>query len=456
MDGPSAELLARMPLAEAVFLLWRHVADEARLQRIFEDHRGRSYEKQITFPTMVQLIADALLAFGGSGHQSFSRASEAGALEASIRAAYGKLSRMPIPLSLGLFSELTDRLRDLFPESGRRLPPSSLQAFAVITLDGKAIKRVAKRLKPLRGLSGGVLGGRALVAMEYETGTALALHAHPDGDANDVRFVPDLLPAIRNRIDGPRLWLADRQFCDLVQMEYFTEAHDHFLVRYNAKLSFHRDASQPVRRGIDRQGRRYEEEWGWGGRNGHPKRRFMRRIRLIRPGEDDVLLATDLLSWQDYPAEELLDLYLERWGIERMFQKVTEVFGLEHLIGGTPESTIFQFVFCLLLYNQIQLVRAYVAAHQRRDFETISLEQLFIDVQRELIAWTIVIPVDVTIGYLAPTTARRVRQRLHQLLGNQWSTRWIKARNKKRRSHQNNPYTRTHSSVYRILQDQPS
>jgi hypothetical protein len=44
-----------------------------------------------------------------------------------------------------------------------------------------------------------------------------------------------------------------------------------------------------------------------------------------------------------------------------MFQQVTEVFRLQRLIGGTPQATVFQCAFCLLLYNVIQVMRAQVA-----------------------------------------------------------------------------------------------
>jgi len=61
-------------------------------------------------------------------------------------------------------------------------------------MDGKAIKKVAKRLKLLRKVGGGLLGGRALVGIHYETGLVLGMHADEDGDANDVRFVPTFCP----------------------------------------------------------------------------------------------------------------------------------------------------------------------------------------------------------------------------------------------------------------------
>jgi len=45
MDGIQEGILAKMPLAEAVLTVWRFVADEDRLQSVFERHRGRCYEQ---------------------------------------------------------------------------------------------------------------------------------------------------------------------------------------------------------------------------------------------------------------------------------------------------------------------------------------------------------------------------------------------------------------------------
>jgi hypothetical protein len=44
------------------------------LQRLFEDHRGRCYTKVISFPLLVNLIADALLEHQGSANRSFEHA----------------------------------------------------------------------------------------------------------------------------------------------------------------------------------------------------------------------------------------------------------------------------------------------------------------------------------------------------------------------------------------------
>jgi hypothetical protein len=454
MDCGFMEVAVRMPLAEAVFWLWRWVTREDRLQSLWGRYRGRCYEKIISFSLMVHLIADALLRYEGSGRRSFEKSVESGALAASVTAAYGKLRRMPIPLSQAFLSECTAALTEAFPAKAERELPKSLRGFRVVILDGKAIKRVAKRLNLLRGIPGGLLGGRALVALEWSTGLAAAMHAHPDGEANDVRFMPELVPVARQRVPGPRLWIGDRGFCDLEQPTRFTaEPGDHFLVRYHPKVKFYQDLEQPERTGQTQDGMTYVERWGWLGGPKDKRRRYVRRIHLIHPGAEDIILITDLLEADKYPAEDLLWLYTERWGIEEVFQQVTEVFGLQGLIGGTPEACIFQFAFCLLLYNMIQVVRGYVAEGQGREPEEISTEKLFDDVEQQLIAWNVVFEPDTTQQYFERLSGLTdLRSRLRTLLGHVWSNTWLKSRPQRNHGRTLRKRTRTHTSVYRILQ----
>lgn len=447
MEGFDEAMLAKLPLAEAVLTTWRFIADEERLQAIFNQYRGRCYEQTISFATMVQLVADALLEHEGSGNQSFARAYESGDLKATTRAAYGKLGRLPLALSVGWFGELSAAITELFPAEASRETAPCLDGFTIVTIDGKTIKRVAKRLKPLRTASGGVIGGKALVATEYATGLAIAMAADLDGEANDVRLLPDLLPEVRQRTAGPRLWVGDRAFGAPMHISRFTAEEDSFVLRYNAQTHFFRDPGETVRKGVDDAGRAFTEECGWLGRDGNKHQCYVRRITLHREGEEDIAIVTDLFGSRKYPAKVLLSLYRDRWGIEQMFQQVTEVFGLEKLIGGRPEATIFQFAFCLLLYNQMQLVRAYVVKHQEVETDRVSLEQLFVDVRRELIAWTVVGgPID-----LPQHTPAQTRRRLDTLLRKQWSDRWLKATRDHPKPKKMPPKTKTHTSVYRAL-----
>jgi hypothetical protein len=458
MEGFEKEVCKRLPLGEAVLRLFDFVCQEKFLQDVFERHRGRSYTSVIEFPTFVQLIADALLKHNGSGRKSFQRAEINGDLETTIRAPYGKLARVPLSLSVGLLSETTSVLNEVFPETvADSEVPASLHEMEVIYYDGKKIKHVAKRLKALRKVRGHVLGGKLVVAQSLSTGMALAIGACEDGETADPPLVPDVLEEVRRVVPQLRLHVGDRAFCDLKQACLFTkEEGDHFLVRWNRKVKFHRDDRWETVTGTDCRGLTYREDWGWIGNEGDPRRRYVRRIHLERPGkEEDLILLTNLVDPDEYPADDLLQVYLQRWGIEQMFQKVTEVFHLQTLIGSTPQATVFQASFCLLLYNMIQVIRAYIAEGQEIEVKEISTENLFYDVHRQLTAWNEVLSVEATVGLLSTTwTAAQVANRLRQLLHGQWSECWRKAAsNTHRAPPKNTDYLKGgHTSVYRLIQ----
>jgi hypothetical protein len=320
----------------------------------------------------------------------------------------------------------------------------------VLVVDGKAIKRVAKRLKPLQGRKGGVLGGKALVALELRSGLAVAMATHPDGETNDAKLVPALLPQGREHVAGARLWVADRQFCDLTQTAAFATDGDQFLVRYHPKTHFCPEATPPAQAGQDAHGRHWQQDWGWLGSEQATQRRFVRRITLYRPGEETIILLTDLLNAHQYPATDLLERYLARWSIERVFQQITEVFHLHTLIGTTPQGTVFQFAFCLLLYNLVQVVRAYVATAQARPVQTLSTELLFDDVHRQLTE--LVPPVQIEPLFAPLPSVKCLCEQLTTLLATVWTPRWLKAPPKKPKA----PVARyairgNQTSVYRLV-----
>jgi hypothetical protein len=455
MEGFAKEVCKRLPLGEAALRLFDFISQEDFLDDVFKKYRGRSYEDTIRFPLFVQLITDALLQHGGSGHRSFQHAVENEELEATIRAAYGKLARVPISLSVGYFGAATRRLEQVFPAAENPLP-RSLRGFEPTAIDGKKIKHVLKRMKALRGIKGHVLGGKLVAAMSLRTNLAVALAADPDGEISDAPLVPGVLAQIRGTSTRSRLMIADRQFCDLIQPQQFVAEDYHFVIRYNAKVKFHRDHSRPVKTGVNEDGLSYSEEWGWLGSQNDARRLYVRRITLKRRGAEDIILVTDLLDENKYPATDLLAVYLMRWGIENMFQRVTEVFHLRRLIGSTPQATVFQASFCLLLYNLIQVIRQYIAAAQEVEPETISTENLFDDVTRQLVSWTELLPTRDTVALLQTTwTAAQLSRRLEEVLRHTWRNAWRKAPSSSHKPQKNDQqYLKGgHNSVYRILRD---
>jgi hypothetical protein len=450
----SLEACSRLPLADASLRLLDYVFDADFLDGVFEHYRCRSYKKVVSLGTMAHIISDSLLGHLGSAHQTIRQAQVDGILDVTVQAAYAKLRRIPIPLSSGMFAECTQRLTGLNAVCKYDLP-SSLSEFQPHAFDGKKVKYVLKRLKLLRGLNGNIYGGKLLTVQNMATKQAVAFEATPDGEASDNPLVAGAVARIRQMPDStPKLWVGDRAFCEFACLRLLSEKSDHFVIRFSARCRFHRDETKPTRKGIDDKERSFVEEWGWLGAGVH--RIEVRMISVKRENAEPLNVITSLLDADRYPATDLLILYRKRWGIETMFQQVVQTFGLRRLISGTPQATVFQAAFCLLLYNISIIIRNYVALGAQRDVQTVSSQLLYDDLVRELTGWMKVIGPDQTPAVLRSTMfngPENFKQYLRKTLGGVWTDRWAKAPTPKR-SPKKPPraYLRGgHSSVHKIL-----
>jgi len=451
LEAFDTALIERLPLAEATLQLFDFVLEPKWLDRLYEEHRGRCYTDELTFPAFVGLLRDCLLMHGGSGHKGVVEAEKAGTMPVAQSSFYRKLSRMPVEVSEAMLRECTLRLHELVPPSQQRVLPSCVDGFEVYNGDGKKLKKAAKRLKACRGYGGKLLAAKVLVAMNARSGLAVAMSSALDGEANDVPLVPGLLPQARACGDKPILWVVDRQFGDLKTVRKLTGRRDHFLARIRSGPRFTADPSRPCTSGTDKKGRRYVDECGWLGGAANKDRLYVRRITLDLDDGEQLVLISDLTDADAFAAEDLLEIYRGRWNIEELFQQVSEVFELRRLIGCTPQAGIFQAAFCLLMYNLVQTIRAYAARDGGVKRQEVSTHNLFYDVKRELICWT----------YLeAPLTrspvrdAPSMRRHLGRLLAGVWCETWLKAADKKPRKKK--PPERAlhggHTSVWRLLQ----
>ena len=171
-----------------------------------EIESGRCYHNPLAFAELVTVLTDAVTRYRGSGLPAIDQALGHQRLSTRARAVYGKRARLPLPLAEAFLAGLSARLRPLFPAGLYRTAlPASLAGLAVVILDGKKIKKAAKRLLATRGQPGKLYGGKILAAYLPAEGLVVALAADPDGEANDIRLVPRALPLARAAVAGPRL-----------------------------------------------------------------------------------------------------------------------------------------------------------------------------------------------------------------------------------------------------------
>jgi hypothetical protein len=455
----SASVLERLPLADGVWRVLHFIMADCWLNDVWQRERGCCYEKTLKFSTLAHLVADALLEHDGSGRQAFERAQEAETLPVSIGSAYEKLGNLPLSLSEAMLGEGTARLHELLPMDPAVDPfplPCCWEGFEVFSADGKAIKHVKRLLKPLRGLQAGILGARASVALNLRTGTAIGMVGHLDGEAGEAALTEELLVTMAAAAaDKPWLAVLDRLYCNLSFPGRVLLAGGHFLIRYCSNTTFVVDPARAAHESRDAQGQRIVQEWGRLGKTAGDQALSVRRITLHLDHGKTISVITDLLDEAAFPAEDLLATYHKRWGIETVFHQITDVFSLEHLIGTSPSAVLFQFAFCLLMYNTLQVLRAHLAAHQKCEAQKISNEKLFYDVKRQLVSVSELVEVTRLLDLLgeAPTAAQ-LRDHLRENLHDAWSNRWWKAPSSRGGGHKK-VKTRVlgnHTSTYRVLQ----
>lgn len=455
----AAAVLAKLPLADAVWRVLHFALADSWLEDLWERERGRCYERELKFSTLARLVAEALTQHSGSGRQAFERGRESETLSVSIGSAFGKLGNLPLSLSETLLEEGTPRLQELLPKNPvvDSFPlPVCWNGHEVFGLDGKAIKHVKRLLKPLRGLQAGILGARASVALNLRTGMAVSMTGNLDGEAGEGSLTESLLSTI-SATAGGKPWVAvlDRLYCNLSFPRLVLAAGGHFLIRYCSNTHFVADPARPAQESRDTQGLRIVQEWGRLGKSAGSRALYVRRITLYLSDGKEISVITDLLDESAYPPEDLLATYRKRWGIEKVFHQITDVFSLKNLIGTTPQAVLFQLSFCLLMYNTLQVLRAHLAFHQKCDAEKISNEKLFYDLKRQMVSVDELVEEEQLFDLLgeAPTAAD-LRDYLTENLHGVWSKRWRKAPSSGGGGHKK-VKTRVlgnHTSTYRVFQ----
>ncbi len=452
MDAFETELMRRSPLAGCVLELGDHVFDAAFLRQVYDAHRGRCYEDTLSFGGFLTLMRDALVRHGGSAHALFVELEADGAEPVDESNFYRKLARMPAAVSRALLRDGTSRLAALMPGPTAALP-ACLDAFDVVIGDGEKIKDAARRLAPTRGFTGALIGARALVGIDARTGLAVAMSDSLDGMGNDPPLVPGLMTQLAGLAGGrPLLSVWDRAFGEPKTMRaMIARPGDAFVTRVKGN---HRFTATSRVETTDARGRTVIDEVGHSG-GGSPRARqpalASRRVTLRRPGAEDVVVVTNLTDRALYPAADLLDLYARRWGIEQVFQQVTETFSLRHLIGCAPQAVLLQFAYCLLLYNMMQVTRAYVAEDGKVLMAVVSMHYLFDHARRQLQAWAY--HTDGT-WPRSGRTAAQMRDRLRALLAGVWDPKLFTKAADKRPRVKPKPVGRLkggHNSVQRVL-----
>jgi len=357
--GSAITVMAQLGLERVLAPSW--------LDEVFDEYRGRQYEREVLFSTVVDVVALVALGLQPSVHAA-ARARED--IRVSLGSLYDKINHTEPALGRALVKQSVQRLTPVV-EHLQEGQSSLCPGYRARIVDGNCLAPSEKRLKPLRKVRSAALPGRSLVVYDPDRRLVIDVLPSEDGHAGERALMADLLPTA---MPGD-LWIGDRAFCTYAIMASWQNRGAAFLVRQhaaNAKLS----AFTPLREaGNTDTGSVFEQFVDCFGPDGSSIR--LRRIELhlhkaTEDGETIVALLTNLP--ESITAAQIANLYRERWTIESMFQKIESILKSEVKTLGHPRAALFSFCVALLAFNILSMLQ--VAVEKRHQVAPHSPDEL--------------------------------------------------------------------------------
>jgi IS4 transposase len=353
LDEILSRFVKRTPISVMAQLGIERVLEPKSIDALFEDHRGRQYERELLFSTTVDVAALVALGLRPSVRAA---AREREDLGVSLSALYEKLNNTEPALGRALV-QLSARQLEPVMAQFRLDEATTCPGYQVRIVDGNCLAPSEKRLKALRQVRSAALPGRSLVVYDPDASLVLDVLPCEDGHGGERTLMTALLPTAQ----PGQLWIADRNFCTFNIMAAWKTRDCAFAVREhgtNAKLSAYDSA---IEKGTCETGIVYEHSVDCHGPDGTSLRLRRIEIRLYKPTEDGertISILTNLLS--EVTAVQIAELYRKRWTIETMFQKLERVLASEVRTLGYPRAALFFFCVALLAYNVLSVVQAAV------------------------------------------------------------------------------------------------
>jgi IS4 transposase len=380
-----ASVMARTLLDQAFPATW--------LDAVFAQHRGRQYERDLLFSTVVELMMLVVVGLQPSLHAAARQSRD---LPVSLAALYDKIKRTDPDLLGALVRASAERLEPVLAELGPG--PARLPGYALRVIDGNHLPASEKRLTALRACPGAALPGTAIVVYDPDSGLVTDLVAGEDAYEHE----RVLSRALFERAEPGQVWIGDRHFCPGALLRGWDAAGAGFVVREHARHPRLSGESAWRKAGRTETGRLREQAITLAdpGAQAAPWRRI--ELTLDRPSQAGERI---LRVWTNLPAQvsaaQIAQAYRDRWRIEGMFQRLERVLHSEITSLGHPRAALLGFGVALLAYNVLALIERCVERAQTaagKPAPTVSLYHLALQVRSGYEGLRIALPADCATG----------------------------------------------------------
>ena len=351
MEDTLDAFVREAPVAVMVRASLSQALADSTLDELFDRTAQAQYTKELTFSTLVKLMAPVTLGTYTSIHQAYRQARD---VPVSITAVYDKLQRLEPAVLQAVVEQTARRLGEIVGALPLPHPPA-VADLHVRMLDGNFLAGTDRRLDCLRGSGAAALPGMALVVRDGTTGLLTDILPCEDAYTNERGLHERLLPLVR----AGDLWVADRNFCTLDYLGGIAEREGRFLIRHHSGTQL-TPLTEGRYVGSNASGDLYEQTVLVSGRL---KCRciLVELFEPLRDGSEELRLLTNVPR-SKAGAKRLAELYRTRWQIETAFQELTCNLRCEVQTLGYPKAALFAFALALVAYNVVKVVQAALAA----------------------------------------------------------------------------------------------
>jgi hypothetical protein len=333
------------------------------LDVVFAKHAKLQYVRKLLFSALVGLMCQVVCGIRRSICEAYQQGTEK--ISVSLTSVYNKLQGVEDDVSAELVRCSVGRLKPVIQSLGALRSPL-LPGYRVRVLDGNHLAGTEHRLKELRRTRSGPLPGQALAVYHPELEMIVDVFPCQDAHAQERSVVQQVVTRMR----AGELWIADRNFCT-TRMLFGVAGHGaFFLIRQHASTLVCTLLGKRRACGKAPNGRLFEQqvelENKLTGEKMIVRRVTLERTEAMADGEREIQVLTNLPE-KAASAAKVMELYRERWTIERAFGELEREITSEINTLGYPKAALFGFCVALAAYNAMKVVKASLGAVHGRE-----------------------------------------------------------------------------------------
>jgi Transposase DDE domain len=338
---------------------------------LFAQNAPTQGTRQLTISALTGLMIQVVSGARRSIHAAFQfdQAAPTPAITASVQAVYTKLGRLDPHFSEAAVRASAQRLEPVLRAAGCTEFPG-WHGSRVRIIDGTDLAGSEHRLKVLRTIQAAGLPGRLVAEFDPATGLVVDVTASEDAYASE----RTLVQSIYARAQPTDLFVADRFYCTIRLLRAILDRRARFVIRQHQQLRWH--AVHAARRlGRVVTGAVWEQpvvvEDPKTGRRQRFRRLILKLDTPTREGETEICLLTNLRS--RVCGLRIVELYRDRWTIERQFSVLKTCLHGEVVSLGQPRAALFAMCLAMVAGNALAVVKQAVrAAHGEEEFAKLS------------------------------------------------------------------------------------